>query len=111
MSYDYQAYLKTNVTIQSMSTGSVDERGLFNSDWSQASTTVGRLVSQRSDEEAGNINLGVDEFFLYIPATVSIEKENRVQIGSDYFDVEGIEDRFDRYGTNVIKQLRIRKSR
>ena len=57
------------------------------------------------------MNLGVDEFFLYIPATVSIEKENRVQIGSDYFDVEGIEDRFDRYGTNVIKQLRIRKSR
>ena len=42
---------------------------------------------------------------------VSIEKENRVQIGSDYFDVEAIEDRFDRYGTNVIKQLRIRKSR
>ena len=27
-----------------MSTGSVDDRGLYNSDWSDATDTVGRLV-------------------------------------------------------------------
>ena len=48
MSYDYQAYLKEDINIQTMSTSSVDERGLYNSDWSTSSTVKGRLVSRES---------------------------------------------------------------
>lgn len=110
MSYNYQNYLKTDVTIQTMSTGSVDDRGLYNSDWATGTTTVGRLVSTTSDEEGGTTDLLVDEFQLYIPATVTVASNNRVAIGSDYYDIEGIENRENRFGDVVIKVLRLRKA-
>ncbi len=110
MSYNYQNYLKTNVTIQSMSTGSVDDRGLYNSDWSDATDTVGRLVSLTSQEEDGNSNLLVDEFNLYIPSTVTVQSNNRVKISTDYYDIEGVEKRENRFGDDVIKVLRLRKA-
>ena len=93
-----------------MSTGSVDDRGLYNSDWSDATDTVGRLVSLTSQEEDGNSNLLVDEFNLYIPSTVTVQSNNRVKISTDYYDIEGVEKRENRFGDDVIKVLRLRKA-
>lgn len=110
MSYDYQAYLKEDITIQTMSTGSVDERGLFDSNWSTDSTVKGRLVSRESVEGEDLTELDVGEFLLYIPGSTTVKTSDRVAKGSDYFDVVGIEENKDRYGTVPIKTLRLKKS-
>ena len=110
MSYDYQAYLKEDITIQTMSTGSVDERGLFDSNWSTDSTVKGRLVSRESVEGEDLTELDVGEFLLYIPGSTTVKTSDRVAKGSDYFDVVGIEENKHRYGTVPIKTLRLKKS-
>tara|TARA_Y100000004_G_scaffold42014_1_gene45883 strand:- start:1070 stop:1405 length:336 start_codon:yes stop_codon:yes gene_type:complete len=110
MSYDYQAYLKEDISVQTMSTGSVDDRGLYNSDWSTDSTVKGRLVSKSDLEEEGVTDLQVGEFFLYIPGSTTVKTSDRVAKGSDYFDVIGIEEMKDRFGSVPIKKLTLRKS-
>jgi hypothetical protein len=110
MSYDYQAYLKEDITVQTMSTGSVDDRGLYNSDWSTSSTVKGRLASRSDLEQEGETDLQVGEFFLYIPGSTVIKTSDRVAKGSNYFDIIGIEEIKDRYGTVPIKRLSLRKS-
>ena len=110
MSYDYQAYLKEDITIQTMSTGSVDERGLFDSNWSTDSTVKGRLVSRESVEGEDLTELDVGEFLLYIPGSTTVKTSDRVAKGSDYFDVIGIEEMKDRFGSVPIKKLTLRKS-
>jgi hypothetical protein len=110
MSYDYQAYLKENISVQTMSTSSVDDRGLFNSDWNTNSTVKGRLVSRSDTEEEGTTDLQVGEFFLYIPGSTTVKTSDRVAKGTDYFDVIGIEEMKDRFGEVPIKRLLVRKS-
>ena len=110
MSYDYQAYLKEDINIQTMSTGSVDERGLYNSDWATDSTVKGRLVSRESVEGGDKTELDVGEFLLYIPGSTTVKTSDRVAKGSDYFDIVGIEENKDRFGSVPIKTLRLRKS-
>jgi len=110
MSYDYQAYLKEDINIQTMSTGSVDERGLFDSNWSTDSTVKGRLVSRESLEGEDKTELDVGEFLLYIPGSTSVKTSDRVAKGSDNFDILGIMENKDRYGTVPVKRLRLRKS-
>ena len=110
MSYDYQAYLKEDVTIQTMSTGSVDERGLFDSDWSTTSTIKGRLVTRESLEGEDRTELDVGEFLLYIPGSSDIKTSDRILKGSDQFDILGIIENKDRFGSVPIKRLRLRKS-
>ena len=51
MSYDYQTHLKETVVFQSVATNSVDERGLYNSDWADDITTKCRIESNASMEE------------------------------------------------------------
>ena len=53
MSYDYQTNLKETVVFQSVSTNTVDERGLYNSDWTDDITTKCRIESNASMEEDG----------------------------------------------------------
>tara|TARA_A100001035_G_scaffold130603_1_gene102698 strand:+ start:393 stop:728 length:336 start_codon:yes stop_codon:yes gene_type:complete len=110
MSYDYQAYLKEDINIQTMSTSSVDERGLYNSDWSTSNTVKGRLVSRESLEGEDRTELDVGEFLLYIPGSTTIKTSDRIAKGSDYFDVLGILENKDRFGSVPIKRLRLRKS-
>mgnify|MGYP003140476698 CR=1 FL=1 len=110
MSYDYQSYLKEDVSVQTMSTSSVDDRGLYNSDWTAGSTIKGRLVSRESAETDGETNLEVGQFYLYLPGSTAIKTSDRIAKGSDYFDIIGIEEMKDRYGTTPIKRLILRKS-
>tara|TARA_B100001250_G_scaffold148226_1_gene126996 strand:+ start:15878 stop:16213 length:336 start_codon:yes stop_codon:yes gene_type:complete len=110
MSYDYQTYLKEDISVQTMSTASVDDRGLYDSNWSTASTVKGRLVSRESAETDGETNLDVGQFYLYLPGTTTIKTSDRVAKGSDYYDIEGIEEIKDRFGSTPIKRLTLRKS-
>ena len=110
MSYDYQSYLKEDIIVQTMSTSSVDERGLYNSDWATGSTVKGRLVSRESAENEGATNLDIGQYLLYIPGGTTVKTSDRIAKGSDYYDIDGIEEMKDRYGSVQVKRLTLRKS-
>lgn len=107
---NYQNLLKEDVTIESVSTSTVDDYGLYNSSWASSSTTKGRLVSRGSIEDDEETELLKDDLDLYIPASVSVTSNNRINIDSNYYDIVGIETRKDRHGKAVLKVLQIRKS-
>ena len=68
------------------------------------------LVSKSDLEEEGVTDLQVGEFFLYIPGSTTIKTSDRVAKGNEYFDVIGIEELKDRFGSVPIKKLTLRKS-
>lgn len=110
MSYNYHL-LKEDVTIESYTTDSVDDYGLYNTSWSTATTTKGRLVARGSQEEDTRTEILRDDFDLYIPASVTINGENRVNISSTYYEIVGIETKKNRQGRSVMKVVSLRKSR
>jgi|14BtaG_2_1085337.scaffolds.fasta_scaffold126646_2 hypothetical protein len=110
MSYNYNNLLKEDITIESISSNTVDDRGLQNSSWSTSTTTKGRIVLNNSSEDEEQTELLVDQLELYIPASVSVTSNNRVNVSSQYYDILGIEERKNRYGKSLIKILTIRKS-
>tara|TARA_B100000424_G_scaffold87065_1_gene65105 strand:- start:1854 stop:2189 length:336 start_codon:yes stop_codon:yes gene_type:complete len=110
MSYDYQSYLKEDLTLQTMSTSSVDERGLFSSNFADSSTVKCRLTTLDSDEEEESRNLDISEFDCYIPGNTSVKTSDRAVISSQNFDILGVEEMKDRFGVAVIKKLRLRRS-
>lgn len=110
MSYNFQTYLKDDITIESRSTTSVDDRGLYTDSWSTLSTTKGRIESVRSQEQEDNSEMLINEFDLYIPASVSIKTSHRINISSSYYEVLGIFDYKNRHGNLVLKRLRLRRT-
>tara|TARA_R100000353_G_scaffold34995_2_gene27919 strand:- start:502 stop:837 length:336 start_codon:yes stop_codon:yes gene_type:complete len=111
MSYNYNNLLKEDITIESISSNTVDDRGLQSSSWASASTTKGRLVLINSAEDEDQTELLMDQFELFIPASVTVTSDNRVNISSQYYDILGIETKKNRYGKSLIKVLTVRKSR
>jgi hypothetical protein len=111
MSYDYQSNLKESITFQTVSTGSVDERGLYNSSWVDAETTKCRIEYTTTGEEGSDKNSFIEELQVFIPASVSVEANHRAVIGSDYYDIEAISIRKNRHSDPVIKVLELRKAK
>jgi len=106
----YTKNLKEDITVQTVDTSSVDDRGLYSSSWTTSTTTKGRLVTQRSDETQENKELLVDEYDLYIPASVTVNNGNRIAIGSTYYEIIDISIMKNRHGSAVVKRLQVRKS-
>ena len=110
MSYNFKTYLNDDVTIESRSTSSVDERGLYSDSWSTLTTTKGRLETARSQEEEDNSEMLIDDFDLYIPSSIDIKNSHRVNISSKYYEVLGVVDYKNRHGNLVMKRCRLRRS-
>lgn len=110
MSYNYQTYLKETVVFQSVATSTVDERGLYNSDWSDDITTKCRIDPRSSDEDSGDRETTTTEIDIHVPASVNVKTSHRAVLNSDYYDVLGVEVKKNRYSDPVIKTVTIRKS-
>ena len=111
MSYDYQTNLKETVVFQSVSTNTVDERGLYNSDWTDEITTKCRIESNASMEEDGRREFETLDIAIFIPAGVNVKTSHRAVINSEYYDVLGIQVRKNRHNDPVIKVCALRKSK
>jgi|DEB0MinimDraft_10_1074344.scaffolds.fasta_scaffold04067_6 hypothetical protein len=110
MSYNYQTYLKETVVFQSAGTSTVDERGLYNSDWVDDITTKCRIDPRTSDEDSGTRDTEVSEIDIHIPANVNVKTSHRAVLNSKYYDVLGIEEKKNRYSNPVIKTVTMRRS-
>lgn len=111
MSYDYQSNLKESITFQTVSTGSVDERGLYDSSWVDSVTTKCRIEYTVTGEDGENRDSFTTELQVFIPASVSVEANHRAVIGSDFYDIEAISIRTNRHSDPVIKILDLRKAK
>lgn len=112
MPYNYQNHLQEDVTFESVGTSTVDERGLYSSSYSTVSTCKGRLSYQTSDENSGERDeLLVDRLTLHVPGSVDVKTSYRCVIDNKYYDIIGIQERKNRFGDLVIKELEIRISK
>lgn len=110
MSYNYQTYLKETIVFQTVSTSTVDERGLYNSNWQNDITTVCRVVPKINDELENDKELIVEELDVYVPASVNIKTSHRAVYDSKYYDVLGVTTKKNRFSEGVIKHLTMRRS-
>jgi len=101
--------LNESVTIQRLSGSSVDDRGLSTATFSDVSTTQARIVRNNSVSEARGISRVSDnaEFAVIVQGNVDVTVKDRIKVGSDYYEIESVNDTKDRFGNTFYKEIRM----
>lgn len=101
--------LNETVTIQRLSGSSVDDRGLSNATFADSSTVQARIIRNNSVSESRNefrISSNT-EFAVIVQGDVDVTVKDRIKIGSDYYEIESVNDTKDRFGNTFYKEIRI----
>lgn len=101
--------LNESVTIQRLSGSSVDDRGLSTATFADTSTLQARVVRNNSVSESRN-NSRVSnnaEFAVIVQGDADVTVKDRIKIGSDYYEIESVNETKDRFGNVFYKEIRM----
>jgi head-tail adaptor len=101
--------LNESVTIQRLTGSSVDDRGLSTATFADTSTVQARIIRNNSVSETrtGFAISSNTEFAVIVQGDVDVTVKDRIKIGSDYYEIESVNDTKDRFGNTFYTEIRI----
>ena len=101
--------LNESVTIQRLSGSSVDDRGLSTATFADTSTVQARIIRNNSVSESrsGFAVSNNTEFAVIVQGSVDVTVKDRIKIGSEYYEIESVNETKDRFGNTFYQELRI----
>jgi len=101
--------LNESVTIQRLSGSSVDDRGLSTATFADTSTVQARVIRNNSISESrsGFAVSNNTEFAVIVQGSVDVTVKDRIKIGSEYYEIESVNETKDRFGNTFYQELRI----
>jgi len=101
--------LNESVTIQRLSGSSVDDRGLSTATFADTSTVQARVIRNNSVSE-NRTNFAISnnvEFAVIVQGDVDVTVKDRIKIGTEFFEIESVNETKDRFGNTFYQELRI----
>ncbi len=101
--------LNESVTIQRLSGSSVDDRGLSTAAFADSATVQAKVIRNNSVSETrtGFAVSNNTEFAIIVQGNVDVTVKDRLKIGTEFFEIESVNDTKDRFGNTFYKELRI----
>jgi len=101
--------LNESATIQRLSGSSVDDRGLSTATFSDLTTVQARIVRNNNISESRDNSRvsSVTSFSVLVQGDVDVTVKDRIKIGSEYYEIESVNDTKDRFGNTFYKEIRM----